>query len=92
MISLSEKNFIHEHFYNVERIPDIGVYVKKVMSSCKTIQQLWTAYNWGIKIVRMKCHKIEVELSCRGAVDVSDKKTEVIKDIQLAFDEYAEKL
>lgn len=92
MISLSEKNFIHEHFYNVERIPDIGVYVKKVMSSCKTIQQLCTVYKWGIKTVRMKCRKIEEELSCRGAVDVSDRKTEVIKDIQSAFDKYAEKL
>lgn len=92
MISLSEKKFIHKHFYNVERIPDIGVYVKKVMASCKTFQQLWIAYRWGLKAIREKCNKIEVELTCRGALEVCDRKVEVIKDVQTAFDKYAEKL
>ena len=50
-MSRAENKLICELFYSEYKMPDKMMYIKKVMDSCKTREQLDAAYKWGIKVL-----------------------------------------
>ena len=47
MFRLGVKKAAFKAVYEDARIPDLALYIKRVMSSCKTREQLENAYKWG---------------------------------------------
>ncbi len=50
-MSRTDNAVICEVFYSQYKMPDKMMYIKKVMDSCKTQEQLDAARKWGIKVL-----------------------------------------
>lgn len=80
-----EKNTAHKLFYNEYRMPDKMLYIKKVMDSCTTIEQLGNAYMWGVNVI-WKFYDVMCEpCSCIVTLYLTNMTKEISEDLSAHF-------
>lgn len=60
-MKLSKKD--HQKIYGARGLLNKSLYIRKVISSCKTMRQLDAAFEWGINVVEQECDEIRENLS-----------------------------
>ena len=76
-------------FYEVYRIPDIGEYVKRVISSCENSRQSEAALKWGIHVICTHINMITKKQDLRNTLMLLRREKEICKDIRKHYEEHS---
>lgn len=87
-----EKKQAYKWFYETRHIPDMGLYVKRVLSSCKTIEQLNIAMKWGRKVIAEHAYKTNGNDSLWQIGYIHKRLKTVINDIEQEYGRCEENL
>ena len=88
----SEKKQVYEWFYETKRIPDMGLYVKRVLSSCKTVEQLDTTLKWGRKVLAEHAYRNNDDYSLWQVNYIHNRLKRVVNDIVTEYGRCKENL
>ena len=76
-------------FYEVYRIPDIGEYVKRVISSCENSKQSKVALDWGIHVICTHIDMIIKKQDLHNTLILLRREREICNDIRKHYEEHS---
>ena len=60
----------------------MGLYVKRIISGCKTQKQLIAAFNWGIKVISQHAHQKDKDFSIGQISYICNRTKRIISEIE----------
>lgn len=87
-----EKKQSYKWFYETRHIPDMGLYVKRVLSSCKTIEQLDMTMKWGRKVLAEHAYRNNDDETLWQIGYIHRRVKAVINDIEKEYGRCKENL